>query len=294
MDDARQQLREFLMTRRARITPEQAGLPRMNASRRVPGLRREELASLAGVSISYYVRLERGDASGASDSVLEAIARALQLDDAERRHLFTLAHAGAGTRPQRVPRPVAQQLRPSVQLFLDAITDAPVVVGNHRADIIGANRLGYALFSPMWGIDDPSTMTERPPAVNGARFMFLDPAAQRFYPQWEQSADQMVAILRVAATDHPYDKQLSALVGDLAVQSDDFRIRWAEHNVREHRTGPKTLHHPIVGDITLTYEVMTLAADPGLTMTSYCAAPHTPDAEALRLLASWSTRLLQR
>src|SRR5438093_1943592 len=220
--ETKEEIRDFLPSRRARITPEQAGL-RSYGSRRVPGLRREEVAVLAGVSVPYYTRLERGDVSGVSQSVLEALARALELDDAERAHLVDLARAAqpAGAPPRR--RRSKQRVRPEVQWTLDAITGAAAYVGNARLDILAANELGRALFSELY--DAPA----RP--VNNARFVFLDPRAETFYSDWARAASDTVAILRWAAGRAPHDRDLSHLVGELATQSDDFRTRWAAHDV---------------------------------------------------------------
>ncbi|NJC84931.1 helix-turn-helix domain-containing protein [Planosporangium mesophilum] len=278
-DDLRSEIREFLASRRARITPEQAGLPVYGGNRRVPGLRRAEVAMIAGVSPDYYVRLERGNLNGVSDSVLEALARALQLDEAERAHLFDLARA-ANTTPRTRRRPAAQRVRPGVQQLLDAMTDAPAFVRNGRLDVLAANRLGYALYSPVF--DDRA----RP--ANLARFRFLDPRAIEFYPEWDESANSAVALLRTEAGRDPYDKALTDLVGELSTRSEDFRTRWAAHNVRLHQTGLKRFHHPVVGELSLNFEAMPLPADPGLTMTAYSAEPGSASQDALRLLASWA------
>jgi transcriptional regulator with XRE-family HTH domain len=267
---------EFLASRRARITPEQAGLPTYG-HRRVPGLRREEVASLAGVSIDYYRRLERGNVNGVSDSVLEALARALQLDDAERSHLFDLARAANPMVPRR-RRPVQQRVRPEVQRILDSM-GTPALVRNARVDYLAANRLGHALYAPLF------ESREQPP--NSARFTFLDPVAIDFYPEWERVASELVAHLRSEAGRHPHDRGLSDLVGELSTRSGEFRTRWAAHNVRFHRTGTKRLHHPIVGDLSLSYEPMELPADAGLTMTAYTAEPGSASQDALDILASW-------
>jgi transcriptional regulator with XRE-family HTH domain len=283
-NDVRSEIREFLATRRARITPEQAGLPLYGGNRRVPGLRRAEVALLAGVSPDYYVRLERGNLGGVSDSVLEALARALQLDEAERAYLFDLARA-ANTTPRARRRPAQQRIRPGVQWLLDSMTDAPAFVRNGRLDVLAVNRLGHALYSPVF--DDPA----RP--VNLARFAFLDPRATEFYPDWEGAANTTVALLRTEAGRDPYDKDLTDLVGELATRSEDFRTRWAAHNVRLHQTGAKHFHHPVVGDLSLAFEAMPLPADPGLTLTAYSAEPGTASQDALRLLASWAATLDQ-
>jgi transcriptional regulator with XRE-family HTH domain len=276
--DAKSEVSEFLTSRRGRLTPDQVGLTAYGP-RRVPGLRREEVAVLAGVSVPYYTRLERGNLSGVSEGVLEALTRALQLDEAERAHLFDLARAaGPAARTRR--RPTKQRVRPSVQHMLDAITGAPAFVQNGRLDVLAENHLGRALCSEMYR--DPA----RP--VNYARFVFFDPAAHDFYGDWERAANDTVALLRSEAGRDPYDRDLSDLVGELSTRSDEFRTRWAAHNVRIHQTGAKHFHHPVVGDLTLTFDLMELAADPGLNILTYSAEPGSKSAEALNLLASWS------
>jgi len=275
--DAKGEIREFLTSRRARITPERAGLPWYGDNRRVPGLRREEVALLAGVSVDYYTRLERGNTNGVSESVLEALARALQLDEAERAHLFDLARA-ARTTPRR-RRAAAPRVRPSVQRILDAVA-APAFLRNGRMDLLAANAFGRAFYSQHF--DSP----HGPP--NSARFIFLDPRAPAFYREWEQVATDAVAVLRSEAGRDPYDRGLSDLVGELSTRSDTFRTRWAAHNVRYHDTGVKRFHHPVVGDLELTYETMALAADEGLMLFVYTAEAGSRSAEALDLLASWA------
>jgi transcriptional regulator with XRE-family HTH domain len=277
--DAKQEIREFLTSRRARVTPEQAGL-NSYGSRRVPGLRREEVAVLAGVSVPYYTRLERGDMGGVSESVLDALAMALQLDDAERDHLFDLARAAhpTTTRPRR--RPAKQRVRPEIQWTLDAITGAAAYVGNERLDILAMNRLGRALFSEMYA--GPA----RP--VNNARFVFLDPRSQSFYADWDRAARETAAILRSAAGRDPYDRDLSDLVGELATRSEAFRSHWAAHNVRFHATAVKHFHHPVVGELSLSFNRLDVAADHGLTLFVYAAEPGSRSEEALNLLGSWA------
>jgi transcriptional regulator with XRE-family HTH domain len=275
--DNRNEIREFLASRRARITPQQAGLPAFLGARRVPGLRRGEVAMLAAVSIEYYTRLERGNLAGVSEDVLEAISRALQLDKAERAHLFDLARAArASSRPRRRPAP-KQRIRHSVQLALDAITGAPAFVGNGRLDILAANRLGYALYSEMYV--DPA----RP--ANHARFTFFDDRARSFYLDWDRAADDTVAILHTAAGRDLYDRALMDLVGELSTRSEEFRTRWATHNVRQHFTGRKHFRHPIVGELHLLFEAMELSADTGLSLYVYSPEPGTPSDDAIRLLA---------
>jgi transcriptional regulator with XRE-family HTH domain len=281
--DNRNEIRQFLTSRRARITPEQAGLPTYGGNRRVAGLRREEVALLAGVSVDYYTRLERGNLSGVSEAVLDALAQALQLDEAERGHLFDLARAANPTaRPRRGA--VKQGVRPSVQRILDAM-DAPADVRNGRGDILAANRLGYALYSEMY--IDPV----RP--GNVARFLFLSPRAREFFPDWEGVANDLVASLRTVAGCNPHDRRLQDLVGELSTHSQEFRTRWAAHNVRQHQTGRKRLHHPVVGDLELTYEVLALPADPGLSLVVYGAEPGSASQDGLKLLASWAATLDQ-
>ncbi|MEU4237496.1 helix-turn-helix transcriptional regulator [Actinoplanes sp. NPDC026619] len=279
--DNRAEIRDFLTTRRGRITPERAGLPDYGSRRRVSGLRREEVALLAGVSVDYYTRLERGNLSGVSDSVLEALVRALQLDDAERAHLLDLARtANATVSTVRGRRRPSATIRPGVQFVLDAMTMAPAYVRNGRLDVLGVNALGRAVFAPMFA------STAGP--ANIARFIFLDPAAQEFYLDWAELAADTVALLRGEAGRDPYDKKLTDLIGELSTRSEVFRTWWAAHNVRQHRAGIKRLHHPEVGDLALGYESMELTADTGLRLNAYHAAPGSPEYDALRLLASWT------
>ncbi|MFF4616150.1 helix-turn-helix transcriptional regulator [Nonomuraea jabiensis] len=278
--DNRSEVREFLTSRRAKITPEQAGLP-IAGQRRVPGLRRSEVAALAGMSVEYYAKLERGHLAGVSAGVLDALARALRLDDAERAHLLRLAHEANGSNAiLRRRRPKQSTARPGLQWMLDAITTTPAIIGNDRSDLLAANHLGRAMYCDVYA--HPT----RPP--NFARFTFLDSAARRFYPDWDLAADMTVANLRTAAGKDPHDKGLHDLVGELSTRSDDFHRRWGAHNVRTHGTGVKHFHHHIVGDLTLTYESMDLRAEPDLPMTIYTAEPGSPSEDALRLLASWA------
>jgi transcriptional regulator with XRE-family HTH domain len=288
--DARTEFHDFLTSRRSRLTPEQAGLPMYGGNRRVPGLRREEVALLAGMSVDYYVRLERGNAKGVSDSVLEALARALQLDEAERAHLFDLAGAvNAGAQARSVSRgrgsrnTARPRVRPSVQRIIDSMATVPAYARNRRFDVLGSNRLGRALMSPV--LEDST----RPP--NLARFLFLDPAAREYYRDWDGVANDVVAVLRSEAGVDPHDKPLQDLVGELSTRSEVFRTRWATHNVRFHRTGAKNFHHPVVGDLDLVYDAMELPADPGLTLVAYSAEPGSASQDGLNLLASWAATL---
>jgi hypothetical protein len=278
--DNRAQVREFLVSRRERITPEQAGLPAYGSgNRRVKGLRREEVALLAGVSIDYYVRMERGNLSGASDAVLDGLATALQLDEAERAHLLDLARAAHPT-PARQRRP--QDHRRHRRRAADPRR-------HHRRTRLGPQRPprharrqppGTRLYAPV--LADP-----RRPA-NNARFVYLDPAAHDFYTDWDRAADDIAAMLRSEAGRNPHDRQLIELIGELSTRSEDFRTRWAAHNVRFHRTGHKKLHHPAVGALDLNFEAMEFPAHPGLTLLIYTAPTNTPTADSLTLLASWA------
>jgi hypothetical protein len=278
--DVRGQIREFLSTRRARISPGQAGLPVYGGDRRrVPGLRREEAAVLAGISSEYYIRLERGNATGASDSVVDGIAHALQLDEAERAHLLDLIRTAATTRtPRRWPAP--QRVRPTVQRVLDSMSGTPAFVLNRRLDILTANDLGFALYSPIYA--GPA----RPPS--NARFIFLDPHAGGFFRDWDKVANDTVALLRAEAGRDPHDRELSDLIGELSTRSHEFRVRWAAHHVRIHTTGVKLIHHPVVGDLELAFESFPLAADPSQSLLTYTAEPGSPSQDALNLLASWA------
>ncbi|MFJ6087953.1 helix-turn-helix domain-containing protein [Streptomyces sp. NPDC092369] len=275
--EVREQIREFLTTRRARVSPEQAGLPVLGGSRRVKGLRREEVATLAGISVEYYIRLERGDATGVSESVLDGIHHALQLTDVERAHLRDLLDAGRA-RPAAglTSRP---QLRAPVQRILDSMTTTAALVFTGRLDIIGANALGRALYGPM------SSAPVR--TVNTARFAFLDPAARTFWRDWDRIADDSAELLRTEAGRTPYDTKLIALIGELSTRSQEFRVRWARHNVRSYATGVKRIHHPVVGDLDLAYE-STKLADPGQMLIMYTPEPDSPSEDALRMLASWA------
>jgi transcriptional regulator with XRE-family HTH domain len=275
--DAANEIAEFLVSRRAKIAPEQAGLPSYG-QRRVPGLRREEVASLAGVSADYYRRLERGQVTGASELVLEALARALQLDDAERTHLFDLARAASPVASKR-SRPPKTRVRPVVQRLLGQI-EAPAIVSTVCGDYLAANALGRALYSPVFD--------SREQPANSGRFTFLDPAARKFYPEWERLASELVASLRSQAGRNPRDRNLQDLIGELSTRSEEFRVRWAAHNVRFHRTGSKRLQHPIVGALELSYETLTLDAEDGLRLALYSAEAGSASQQALDLLASWT------
>ncbi|MFN8162157.1 MAG: helix-turn-helix transcriptional regulator [Solirubrobacterales bacterium] len=275
--DTRSEIRDFLTSRRARITAEEIGLPSYG-TRRVPGLRREEVATLAGVSVDYYNRMERGNLSGASDSVLDALARALRLDEAERAHLFDLARASRPA-PWGRSRAVKQNVRPSVQWMLDSMTGSAAIAENGRLDALATNQLARAFYSHLFdGSGHP---------VNFARFMFLDPRAEDFYADWERSARDCVALLRTEAGRNPLDRGLSGLVGELSTRSEEFRGYWATHDVRLHNKGEKQFKHPVVGELELSYNRIELPGDPGLSIVAYTAEPGSKSAEAFSLLASW-------
>jgi transcriptional regulator with XRE-family HTH domain len=279
--DNRDEIREFLTSRRAKLTPQEAGLSAYGGNRRVPGLRREEVAMLAGVGVDYYTRLERGNLHGASESVLEALARSLQLDEAERAHLFDLART-ANASPTTRRRAAPQRVRPEVQRVLDAFVSAPAWVRNARMDFLAGNPLGYALYSEMFS--DPL----RP--ANNARFVFLNQRSREFFVDWERAANDIVAMLRAEAGRNPFDQALTDLIGELTTRSDEFSTRWAAHNVRFHRTGRKSLRHPVVGDLDLSFEAMELPGE-DLTVLVYTAEPASASHDALNLLASWVATL---
>jgi transcriptional regulator with XRE-family HTH domain len=280
--DARAEVREFLMSRRARLTPDQAGVL-AGGNRRVPGLRRSEVAALAGLSVEYYAKIERGDIAGASTSVLEAIAGALQLDDTERAHLSDLTRAADGIpasgRPRRRPARSATP-RPSLSWALEALTDGVAFVRNARQDLLATNALGTAFYAPLIG-DGGRT-------PNLARFQFLDPASRDFYPDWDRFAEMCVAVMRSEAGRDPHDRALQELVGELSTCSETFRTLWGAHNVRTHGAGTKRFNHPVVGEVVLAYEELAITADPGNVLLIYTAEPGSPSADRLKLLASWA------
>ena len=274
--DAASQIRDFLTTRRARITPGAAGLPSHGRRRRVEGLRRDEVAMLAGISVEYYTRLERGNAGGVSREVLDAVADALQLDEAERTHLADLVRNARPTgAPRRSP---AVRVRPGVQRVLDVI-DAPAIVRNGRLDVLAANHLGRAIYAPMF--DSPATPT------NFARYAFLDPDAPAFFGDWDSASNDCVGLLRAEVGRDLYGRELTDLIGQLSTRSDAFRVLWARHDVRLHRRGPKVLHHPLVGEVSLHQESFTLPGDPSLMLAVYSPEPGSGSDDAIRMLASW-------
>lgn len=275
--DSQAEISSFLTSRRARLSPEQAGVPLYSGSRRVPGLRREEVAHLAGVSADYYARLERGKVSGASREVLEAIARALQLDEDEREHLFDLVRI-TRRRPARRKGAERTTVRPGIQAVLDAI-EVPALVQNARLDRLAFNRIGRALHSlPSDGSGD---------RYNYAEWLFLDPRAPRFHRDYADAAHNVVALLHAATARDPYDRELVEVIGTLSTRSEEFRTMWASHDVFRYRAGAKQLTHTDVGDLEFGYESFELSSDPGLVMLVYTVEPGSPTAEAMRILASW-------
>ncbi|MET7734755.1 helix-turn-helix transcriptional regulator [Streptomyces sp. NPDC005402] len=273
--DRRAELSEFLRTRRARLKPEDVGLPDFGRHRRVPGLRREELAQLAGVSVAYYTRLEQGNGRNVSAEVLGSIARALRLTDAEHAHLTHLA------KPKQHKKKSAartEQVRGAIRQLLDSM-DVPAYVSGRRSDILAWNRMAAAVFG------DWSELPARD--RNWARLVFLRPEYRELFVPWEQKATDVVSYLRMDAGCHPDDPLLSALVGELSVKSEEFRRLWATHDVKEKNFGVKQLRHPLVGELTLNFESFPLSDGTEQTLITYHAEPGSPSADALRLLASW-------
>lgn len=265
---------DFLRSRRARIRPEEVGLP-SHGRRRVQGLRREEVAQLAGVSVDYYIRLEQGRGASASDAVLAAVARVLRLDEVEAAHLRALA---------RPPRPAAavrggQQVREGTRLLLDLMAGVPAFVLGRRMDVLAWNALGDAVqgFSAL-----------APEQRNAARLAFLDPAAREFYPQWDAVAAETVAYLRLDAGRYPEDARLAALVGELSVRSEEFRRLWADHQVKQKTHGVKLIHHPLVGVLDFGYETLAVNGSADQLLVTYTAPPGSPTAQKLAMLASWT------
>lgn len=304
--DRKDEIREFLISRRAKISPEEAGIPTYRELRRVPGLRREEVAHLAGVSTDYYTRLERGSVRGVSNAVLEAVASALQLDEAERAHLMDLARTANASSPRAARRPPQQRVRPGVLRLLDGMTGAVAIVQNGRSDVLAANLLGRALYGPVFssaaqfnpagqsnpaaqsnpaGRSGPDTSARLP---NQARYLFLDPGAGDFYPDWRAVAATAVAMLRLESGRNPDDRALNELVGELTTRSGLFAALWAGHDVRIHTAGTKRFHHPLAGDMSLQFETLDLPGDEGQTLFTFTAEPGSASENALAFLASWA------
>ncbi len=280
--DSKSEISNFLTSRRAKLSPEQAGVPLYSGARRVPGLRREEVAHLAGVSVDYYARLERGKISGASREVIEAIARALQLDEDERDHLLDLTRISQRRPPRRKPSN-RTTVRPGTQSVLDSI-DTPAFIQNARLDRLASNRLGRALYS----LPDDGSRDR----FNYAHYLFLDSRAPRFHRDFDTAKHNVVALLHAATALDPYDRELIEIIGTLSTQSEEFRSLWASHDVFKYRSGQKLLTHSTVGDLEFGYESFELSTDPGLVMLVYTVAPGSPTSDAMRILASWNAPTL--
>lgn len=270
-----------MSSRRAKITPEQAKLPAYGGNRRVAGLRREEVAMLAGVSVDYYTKLERGNFGSVSEGVLYSLAQALQLNEPEREHLFHLASSSATIKPGRRRTP-SQTVRQAVQRVVDGLTDAPAFVRNSRRDLLAANGLGRALYSELYADADAGG------TVNTVRYLFLNDGAREFFRDWPKAAADIVANLRTEIGRDPHDQSLTELIGELSAKSREFAALWAAHDVRYHDTGSKALHHRMVGDLDLSFEVMDLPADVGQSLIVYGAEPGSVTEERLRLLSIWA------
>ncbi|MFI5631549.1 helix-turn-helix transcriptional regulator [Streptomyces sp. NPDC051664] len=269
-------LGDFLRSRRARIQPEDVGL-QAYGRRRVPGLRREEVAQLAGVSVDYYIRLEQGRGPSVSDAVLDAIARVLRLDETELAYLHTVARPSTKARGERPA--TTQRVRPGLRLLLDTIDRAPAFILGRRMDVLAWNALGDAVVG----------FSRMPAAVrNMPRQVFLEPAARELYPEWAAVAAETVSHLRLDAGLHPTDRQLATLVGELSLRSEDFRRLWADHQVKAKTYGVKRIRHPVAGELTLPYETLALPGDPDQSLVVYTPEPETETAERIALLASWS------
>jgi transcriptional regulator with XRE-family HTH domain len=273
--DRRAELTEFLKSRRARVQPEDLGLKVFNGRRRVPGLRREELAQAAGVSADYYVRFEQGRAENVSQEILDAVSDVLRLTDDERKHLALLAKPAR----RRARRRTTERLRPGLQRLLDSMPDVPAFVLGRRMDVLGWNRLAAALIADF----DSLELKDR----NIPRMVFLDPASRDFYPQWEAVADETVGYLRMYAGRYPDDPELAELVGELSIRSPEFREHWARHDVKDKTFGTKTQHHALVGDITVQYETLQPPGEPDQLLVTYTVEPGSTSEQNLRLLASW-------
>ncbi|MEV4561933.1 helix-turn-helix transcriptional regulator [Kitasatospora sp. NPDC049285] len=274
-------LADFLRTRRARLRPQDVALPDYGGTRRVAGLRREEIAQLAGVSVDYYTRMEQGRVANPSDGVLDALARALRLSGDETRHLHDLARPRQAARPVRGPGARrGQQVRPMLQRLLDELKDVPALVMGRRMDVLAWNPAAVALLGDYAAVD--------PAERNIARITFLDPITRELYADWSACARENVAYLHLEAGRHPGDPRLARLIGELSMRSEDFRRWWAEHPVQDKTAGTKRFHHPLVGDLELSYETLRAADDPDQALVTYAAEPGSPSHDALRMLLAWS------
>ena len=275
--DRRAELGEFLRSRRARLDPEELGLRHLGGRRRVPGLRREELAQLAGVSVDHYVRLEQGRTLHFSDAVLDAVARALQLDDVERAHLHRLA------RPEQEAEGAPtgwQEVRPGLRRLMEMSADVPAYVVGLGTDVLAWNALAAAL------ITDFGALPRR--HRNLARLIFLDEGTRSLYADWRSKASDVVAYLRLDAGRHPGDPTIAALVGELSAASPDFRELWGEHRLKDKTHGRYVYRHPVVGELDLGFETLRLPDDPDQALIAHTVEAGSPSAAALRLLATWA------
>lgn len=277
--DRKSELGEFLKSRRAELTPQDVGLSQFGERRRVPGLRREELAQLAGLSITYYTRLEQGRAGNVSASVLDALARALRLNSDERIHLHTLT--GRAVDPRRHTR--AERVRPSVLALLDQLDRTPALVHGRRGDVLAWNPLGHALYAPDLPFEAPQRESARP---NMVWRTFRTDYARQLYVDWQQKAADGVAYLRLAAGRYPDDPGLATLIGELTMSSPEFAALWSGHVVRDCAFATRELDHPQVGPMTLTEEVLPLSDDPGQRLVLVSAEQRSTSAQSLDLLAT--------
>ncbi|MFF5534515.1 helix-turn-helix transcriptional regulator [Streptomyces cinerochromogenes] len=286
--DASSELGDFLKSRRAALRPEEAGISPHPGRRRVTGLRREELATLAGVSITHYTRLEQGRVTGVSDGVLAAIARTLRLTDDETAHLKDLARPAAASSRPAPPR--VAHAGASARQLLAAMTDVPAIIMDRRNDVLAWNRLGHALLAGHLAPDSPDTPATRP---NLSRMLFLDERYRELYADWDEQAQLAVAHLRLIAGRHPDDRALAELVGQLTMKSDEFASRWARHPVRTCTSGLKRLRHPLVGALELSFESLLIPGTSGQRLIAYTAEPGSPSEAALRLLGSATAPVVQ-
>ncbi|SMD25351.1 Helix-turn-helix domain-containing protein [Kibdelosporangium aridum] len=272
------ELADFLRRARSQIDPARAGLPPDGRVRRVPGLRREEVALLAGVSTDYYARLEQGRRITPSAAVVEAIGRALGLDAAGRAHLEDLFGLTTASAPRRA-RDV-QRVRPGLYQLLDSLDGEPALVLGRRTDILAANRMAKALFADF---------DQLPPRQrNYARWMLLSQDARSLFVDWQDQARAAVESLRFEVGRDSDDRATADLVAELREHSREFDQWWEQHRVHQRTHGSKRLRHPIVGDLTVEYETLALPGDPDTTLYIYTTEAESPSRRAMNLLASWA------
>lgn len=272
------ELGDFLLARRSQLRPEDAGVRTYGERRRVPGLRREELALLAGVSASYYTRLEQGQSLSASAEVLDAIARALRLTESERQYLHDLAHGERHHGPAR--RPAPERVTEAALELMDMLADVPAIALGRRSDVLAWNRLGHALFAGHLPFDAPGRPAERP---NMARLVFLDPHTRDLYADWASKARAVAGTLRLVAAQYPEDAALHALIGELSAKSAEFAWMWADHRVKSSPVARYEMRHPLVGPLTVMQQ--TLDNGPGPHIVVATAEAGSSSRAALTLLA---------